>query len=341
MRLAVDAMGGDHAPREVVKGAIMATQEDEELEVVLVGDREQVEACIPDHLPSSVRSRLHICHAPDVIGPDEEPVRAIRRKKQSSLVVACEMVSQKEVDGMVTAGNTGAFMAAGLLIVGRIPGISRPALAPILPTEDNKGVLMLDGGANMDAKAEHLLQYAWMGDIYARHVLNNPKPRIGLLNVGTEEGKGNEMTKEVYTLLQELPLEFVGNVEARDVPKGVCDVLICDGFAGNILLKTMEGTAEVLVAKLKETLLYGGLRGKLGAIIIKPLLIKMFKEMDYAEYGGAPLLGVKGVMMKSHGSSEARAVKISILQGVQAVKSKLIQDIALRESSPRETQSFT
>jgi len=321
MRLAIDAMGGDHAPREIVRGVLLALEEGLDIEVVLVGD----EAQIRQHLPKP-DPRLRIRHTESVITAEEEPVRAIRRKKDSSLVVACQMVKEKEVDAMITAGNTGAFMAAGLLVVGRIPGVDRPALAPILPTVDNRGVLLLDGGANMDAKPEHLVQYALMGDVYARGALNQEQVRIGLLNVGTEAAKGNELTKMVYAELQKLPLHFVGNVEARDVPFGVCDVIVCDGFAGNILLKTMEGTG-LLFARMLREMFGAGLLSRLSALMISRQLQALRKKMDYTEYGGAPLLGVDGLLIKSHGSSEARAIQQTIHQTAKAVKYGVIQRI--------------
>ncbi len=321
MRLAVDAMGGDHAPEQIVRGVLLALEDRPDLEVVLVGDEKQ----ITKHLPKS-HGRLRIVHTETVITAEEEPVRAIRRKKDASLVVACQMVKDKEVDAMITAGNTGAFMAAGLLIVGRIPGVHRPALAPKLPTFDRRGVLLLDAGANMDAKPEHLVQYAQMGEVYIQGTTGHEHVRIGLLNVGTEAGKGNELTKAVFQTLEKTPA-FVGNVEARDVPFGVCDVLVCDGFAGNILLKTMEGTGMFFAHLLRE--MYGsGWLGKISALLIWKQMQALRKRLDYAEYGGAPLLGVDGLLIKSHGSSQARAIQQTIHQTAKAVRYGVVQRIA-------------
>jgi len=322
MRLAVDAMGGDHAPEEIVRGVLLALEDGLDVEFVLVGDERQIKK----YLPKSDR-RLHIYHTEAVITAEEEPVRAIRRKKDASLVVACQLVKDKEVDAMITAGNTGAFMAAGLLIVGRIPGVDRPALAPVLPTVDRRGVLLLDAGANMDAKPEHLVQYAQMGEVYVRGTTGQEDVRVGLLNVGTEAGKGNELTKAVFVELQNQNLHFVGNVEARDVPFGVCDVVVCDGFAGNILLKTMEGTGMMFARMLREV--YGmGLLGKISALLIWKQVQALKKKLDYAEYGGAPLLGVDGLLIKSHGSSQARAIQQTIRQTAKAVQYGVVQRIA-------------
>ncbi|MFO7263537.1 MAG: phosphate acyltransferase [Bacillaceae bacterium G1] len=322
MRLAVDAMGGDHAPEEIVRGVLLALEDGLDVEFVLVGDERQIKK----YLPKSDR-RLHIYHTEAVITAEEEPVRAIRRKKDASLVVACQLVKDKEVDAMITAGNTGAFMAAGLLIVGRIPGVDRPALAPVLPTVDRRGVLLLDAGANMDAKPEHLVQYAQMGEVYVRGTTGQEDVRVGLLNVGTEAGKGNELTKAVFVELQKQNLHFVGNVEARDVPFGVCDVVVCDGFAGNILLKTMEGTGMMFARMLREV--YGmGLLGKISALLIWKQVQALKKKLDYAEYGGAPLLGVDGLLIKSHGSSQARAIQQTIRQTAKAVQYGVVQRIA-------------
>jgi len=322
MRLAVDAMGGDHAPEEIVRGVLLALEDGLDVEFVLVGDERQIKK----YLPKSDR-RLHIYHTEAVITAEEEPVRTIGRKKDASLVVACQLVKDKEVDAMITAGNTGAFMAAGLLIVGRIPGVDRPALAPVLPTVDRRGVLLLDAGANMDAKPEHLVQYAQMGEVYVRGTTGQEDVRVGLLNVGTEAGKGNELTKAVFVELQKQNLHFVGNVEARDVPFGVCDVVVCDGFAGNILLKTMEGTGMMFARMLREV--YGmGLLGKISALLIWKQVQALKKKLDYAEYGGAPLLGVDGLLIKSHGSSQARAIQQTIRQTAKAVQYGVVQRIA-------------
>lgn len=244
------------------------------------------------------------------------------------MVVAGRMVREGEADAMISSGNTGALMTTGLLVVGRMQGIERPALAPMIPTLDDVGVLALDLGANMDAKPEHLVQYALMGSIYRNKVHGIAKPRVGLLNVGTEPGKGNELTKEAYPLLENLPgIHFIGNVEARDVLTGNCDVLVCDGFAGNILLKSLEGTAGALFALLKEQF-SRSLKTKLGAAMLMPELRALKGKMDYKEHGGAPLLGLSGLVVKGHGSSDGNAVKNAVRQARIALQADLVPSIS-------------
>ena len=260
-----------------------------------------------------------------MIEADDEPVKAVRRKKDASMVVTGRMVKEKEADAFLSAGNTGALMAVGLLIVGRIKGIHRPALAPLIPTLNDTGVLALDLGANMDALPEHLVQYALMGHLYRSTVHRLHRPRIGLLNVGSEPLKGNELTKEAFALLSQQPLNFVGNVESRDLLNGVCDVVVCDGFAGNIMLKSMEGTQKAIFSLLKQELT-GSLLGKIAGLIMKPKL-NVFKKYDYREHGGAPLLGIDGVVIKSHGSSDANAIKNAIGQARIAVQNELVAAI--------------
>jgi phosphate acyltransferase len=324
MRIAIDAMGGDHAPGLIVQGALEAAKEWPDIELVLVGDKASIEPLLKEGLPANVT--LH--HADEVIGPDDEPVRAVRRKKGASMVVAGQLVKDKEVDAMLSAGNTGALMTTGLLVVGRMEGIERPALAPILPTmAGSSGVLSLDMGANMDAKPEHLLQYAIMGSIYRAKVHGIQNPRVGLLNVGTEAKKGNELTKAAYELLETAPVRFVGNVESRDVFAGNCDVLVCDGFAGNILLKAMEGTAGAIFTTLKEA--FGSsILTKLAAAVMLPKLKTLKQKLDYKEHGGAPLLGLNGLVIKCHGSSDAYAVKNAVRQARIALQAGLTEAIS-------------
>ncbi|MFF2088965.1 phosphate acyltransferase PlsX [Paenibacillus sp. NPDC058174] len=323
MRIAIDAMGGDHAPGLIVQGALEAAREWPDTELLLVGDTAVIEPLLQGQKPSNLQ--LH--HTDEVIGADEEPVRAVRRKKGASMVVAGQLVRDKQADAMLSAGNTGALMTTGLLVVGRLDGIERPALAPMLPTMDDIGVLALDLGANMDAKPEHLLQYAIMGSIYRSKVHGMEKPRVGLLNVGTEEKKGNELTKAAYDLLADAPIHFIGNVESRDILQRSCDVLICDGFAGNIMLKSMEGTAGTLLNYLKDA--FGeSMMTKLAAAIMLPRLRKLKKKMDYKEHGSAPLLGLNGLVMKCHGSSDALAVKSAVRQARTAIQGQLTESIA-------------
>ncbi|MFD3258290.1 phosphate acyltransferase PlsX [Paenibacillus lentus] len=324
MRIAIDAMGGDHAPKSTVEGALAAAKEWKDIEIILVGDQEQLEPLLKG---SEVPANLRIHHAGEVIEADDEPVRAVRRKKDASMVVAGRLVREGEAEAMISAGNTGALMTTGLLVVGRMNGIERPALAPMIPTVDERGVLALDLGANMDAKPEHLAQYALMGSIYREKVHGIHKPRVGLLNVGTEEMKGNELTKAAYPLIQELPIRFVGNVEARDILTGACDVLVCDGFAGNILLKSLEGTAGTIFSILKQEF-SKSLKNKLAAALLMPSLRGMKKTLDYKEHGGAPLLGLSGLVVKGHGSSDGEAIKNAVRQARTAIQGQLTESIS-------------
>ncbi|HTG69029.1 MAG TPA: phosphate acyltransferase PlsX [Candidatus Udaeobacter sp.] len=323
MRIAIDAMGGDNAPSLIVQGALDAAAQWPDTELLLVGNTSAIEPLMNGRKPANVT----ICHADEVIGADDEPVRAVRRKKGASMVVAGQLVREKQADAMLSAGNTGALMATGLLVVGRMDGIERPALAPMMPTMDDVGILTLDLGANMDAKPEHLLQYAIMGSIYRTKVHGLEKPKVGLLNVGTEAMKGNEMSKAAYALLEQAPIHFIGNVEARDVLNRNCDVLVCDGFAGNIMLKAMEGAAGTIFTSLKDA--FGqSLMTKLAAAIMLPKLRSLKKRMDYKEHGGAPLLGLNGLVVKCHGSSDALAVKNAVRQARSAIQGQLIETIA-------------
>ncbi|ANS73947.1 phosphate acyltransferase [Paenibacillus yonginensis] len=321
MRIAIDAMGGDHAPASTVEGALAAANQWKDVEIILVGDQAVLEPLLKER-----PANLLIHHAGEVIESEDEPVKAVRRKKDASMVVAGRMVREGAAEAMISAGNTGALMTTGLLVVGRMEGIERPGLAPMLPTMDDKGVLALDLGANMDAKPEHLVQYALMGSIYRQKVHGMPSPRVGLLNVGTEEMKGNELTKAAYPLLKELPIHFVGNVESRDVLSGACDVLVCDGFAGNILLKALEGTAGALFSVLKQEF-SKNLKTKLAAAVMMPSLRNLKDKMDYKEHGGAPLLGLSGLVIKGHGSSDAGAIKNAVRQARAALQSKLTESI--------------
>lgn len=307
MKLAVDAMGGDNAPESIIKGCEIALHTYDDLEIILIGDEEQIKQYIEPN------ERMTIIHTDVVIEGEDSPVRAVRRKKDSSMVLAVQQVKEGKADAAISAGNTGALMAAGLLIAGRIKGIERPALSPMLPTLDGKGFLLLDVGANMDAKATHLFQYALMGNVYMEKVRKVTNPRIGLLNVGTERGKGTELAKEVYDMLEGSPLNFVGNVEARDLLEGVADVVVCDGFSGNLVLKSIEGTALSLFTILKQELT-SSVKNKLAAAMLKPAFKQVKQKMDYAEYGGAGLFGLKAPIIKAHGSSDSQAFFSAIRQ---------------------------
>ena len=308
-RIAVDAMGGDNAPQALVEGVNQAIQEFKDIEVILYGD----EAKIKQYLTAS--ERVSIVHTDEKIDSDDEPTRAIRRKKQASMVLAAHAVKNGEADAMLSAGNTGALLASGYFIVGRIKVIDRPGLMSTLPTLDGKGYDMLDLGANAENTPTHLHQYAIMGAYYAENVRGIKRPRVGLLNNGTEESKGDPLRKETYQLLAADPaLNFVGNVEARDLMDGVADVIVTDGFTGNAVLKTMEGTALGLFKQLKTVLGGGGLKAKLGALLLKNDLRGLKKTLDYSDVGGAVLFGLQAPVVKTHGSSDAKAVYSTIRQ---------------------------
>ncbi|WP_248926411.1 phosphate acyltransferase PlsX [Paenibacillus hamazuiensis] len=331
MRIAIDAMGGDHAPDVIVQGAIEAAKEWTDTDIILVGDQAKIEPLI-----SSMPSNIAIVHASEMIEPDDEPVKAVRRKKDSSMVVAGRMVKEREADAFISAGNTGALMTTALLVVGRMKGIERPALAPMIPTLDGQGVLALDLGANMDASAEHLVQYAIMGSIYRNKVHGIERPRVGLLNVGTEAMKGNELTKAAFPMLEKAPIRFVGNVESRDILQAGCDVIVCDGFAGNIMLKSLEGAATTIFTALRTELTRTWLT-KLAGAIVRPGLRAFRDKFDYTEHGAAPLLGIDGLVLKSHGSSNARAVKNAVRQARIALKNDLVRSISLEIQSGSES----
>lgn len=320
MILALDGMGGDNAPEEIVKGALQSLDQFQDIHIHLYGDEKKMAPYIKQH------ERLTIVHCTEMIEPDDEPVRSIRRKKDASMVRMAQAVKEGEADAGISAGNTGALMASGLFIVGRIDGIERPALAPTLPTVDGQGFVMLDLGANADAKPEHLGQYAVMGSIYAEKVRHISNPRVGLLNIGTEEGKGNELTKEAYKVLSEAPINFIGNVESRDLLTGAADVVVTDGFTGNMVLKTIEGTASSFFTMLKEVYM-SSVKTKLSAALVKNELSSLKDKLDYSEYGGAGLFGLKAPIIKAHGSSNARAIYNAIRQARTMVKYEVTKTI--------------
>ena len=307
MKLAIDGMGGDNAPQSIVEGALQALDDFNDIEILLYGREEAMKPYLKEH------PRLTVIHCEEVVEGEDDPARAVRRKKDSSMARMLEAVADGTADACLSAGNTGALMAGGLFKVGRIEGVQRPALATTLPTVDGKGFLMLDLGANADAKPEHMVQYAIMGDIYAKKVRGYAAPRIGLLNIGTEEKKGNELTKAVFELLKETDMNFEGNVEARELLNGVADVIVTDGFTGNMVLKTIEGTAGALFAMLKEAFT-SSTKSKIGYVLAKDGLKGLKTKMDYTEYGGAALFGLKAPVIKAHGSSNARAIYSAIKQ---------------------------
>ena len=313
VRVAVDAMGGDNAPGEIVKGAVQAVQAEKDIKVFLVGRQDAVNAELAKYTYD--KEKIEVVHAEEVIEMAEPPVNAIRKKKQSSLVIGMNMIKHQEADAIVTAGSTGATLVGGQVLVGRIKGIERPPLAPLVPTE--KGVsLLIDCGANVDARPSHLVQFAQIGSIYMENIVGIKNPRVAILNIGAEEEKGNQLVKETFPLLKECPgINFIGSIEAREIPHGGADVIVCEAFAGNIVLKLYEGVAATLLSKVKEGLM-SSLRSKIGALLIKPALKQTLKSFDASQYGGAPLLGLNGLVVKTHGSAEAIDVKNSILQCV-------------------------
>lgn len=322
MRIIVDAMGGDHAPRVVIEGAIAAANE-YNAEIVLVGQEDKINSFLEKAKYSGGNITVH--HAPDVIEMSESAAASVRRKRDSSIVVGVNLVKEGKGDAFFSAGNTGAVVVAGTLGLGLLPGIERPGIAIVTPTL--KGIsLIIDVGANIDPKPTQLLQYGIMADAYFRYILNRPNPSVGLLNVGEEEVKGTDFIKETHELLQKSQLNFLGNVEGRDLFSGKCDIIICDGFVGNVALKVSESVAEAMQVFLKRHLLSNPL-GKLGLIFLKPSLMRFKKELDYAEYGGAPLLGVNGVVIIGHGRSNLRAIKNAIRVAKEEVERKVNEKI--------------
>ncbi|HLQ73919.1 MAG TPA: phosphate acyltransferase PlsX [Bacillota bacterium] len=320
MKIAIDAMGGDHAPEAVVSGAMEAVKQLKDIEIVLVGDESKINNFLTDD------TNITIIHTEEVITADDEPVRAVRRKKNASLVLAAQEVKEERADACISAGNTGALMSAGLFVVGRIKGVARPALSPTLPTKDGKGFVLLDVGANVDASPNHLMQYAVMGSVYSEKVRGINQPKVGLLNVGTEDGKGNDLAKKSFTLLEEAPINFIGNVEARDLLEGVADVVVTDGFSGNIALKTIEGTAMTVFSLLKETFM-SNMKTKLAAGLVKSDLKVLSNKLDYSEYGGAGLFGLAAPVIKAHGSSNGRAIYNAIRQAHHMVQNNVASTI--------------
>jgi len=313
-KIALDAMGGDNAPGEIVKGACQALKERDDIEVILCGDEAKIKAEI-EACGMSGEKGFTIVHTTEMIEMAEPPVDAIRKKKDSSMVVGLNLVKKGEADAFVSAGNSGAVLAGGTLLVGRIKGIERPPLAPLIPTE-NGVALLLDCGANVDARASHLVQFAQMGSIYMEHVAGVKNPRVAIVNIGAEEEKGNALVKETYPLLKELTnINFIGSIEARDIPKGAADVIVCEAFVGNVILKLYEGLGSTLISMIKKGLMSSTV-SKIGAAMAKPALKKTLKGFDTSEHGGAPLLGCKGLVVKTHGSSTAKEIKNTILQCV-------------------------
>ncbi len=317
MRIALDVMGTDEAPASEIAGALDALEDQDHLTVVLVGDEEQIEAALSGH-SGDFEGRVEVVHAPEVIGPGDSPASAVRRRPDSSIVRGVRLQKEGEVDAFVSAGSTGAVMAASLILLRPLPGVARPAIGTLLPTA-GAPTLMLDAGANVDCKPLHLLQFARLGDIYAQDLMGVERPRVALLNIGEEPEKGDELALEAHALLAGSGLHFVGNVEGRDIIQGACDVLVCDGFVGNVLLKFYESVAEFVIGLLSREM------NRVGADFD---LKEVFRVLDYSEYGGAPLLGVNGVTIICHGSSPPKAIRNAIRVASQAVSSGMVAHMA-------------
>ena len=323
MKIFVDAMGGDFAPQAPVEGALEALRRYPEIEVVLAGVIPEIEKYLVNF--DDVRARIELLDAPEVITNDESPVMGVRRKTNSATVKGMLALRDKEVEGFVSAGSTGAVLAGGMFRLGRIPGIERPALAPMLP--NGKGyVLLIDCGANVDCKPEYLIQFGMMGTAYMQGVMGMDNPRVGLVNIGAESEKGNALVKATYPMMETAPYNFIGNVEARDVMADVADVLVADGFSGNLILKNTEGVAMALLKIIKNEMM-ADTRGKIAGLIGKPAFKRVKKLMDYTEVGGAPLLGVQGAVVKAHGSSNAHAFSCAIGQLIKMVNGKVVDTI--------------
>ena len=331
----LDAMGGDNAPGEMIKGAVDAVNMRDDIKVILVGQEDVIkEETEKYQYPDD---RIEIVHAEEVIETAEPPVNAIRKKKNSSIVVGMNMVKNKEADAFVSAGSSGAILVGGQVIVGRIKGIERPPLAPIIPTESGVS-LLIDCGANVDARASHLVQFAKMGSIYMEHVVGIKNPRVAIVNIGAEEDKGNALVKETFPLLKQCrDINFVGSIEAREIPHGGADVIVCEAFVGNVILKLYEGLSSTLIGLVKQGMM-STLKSKIGAAMALPALKKTLKEFDASKYGGAPLLGLNGLVVKTHGSAKALEVTNSIIQCVtfknEDINGKIKKNIIVSDEKP-------
>lgn len=334
IKVAVDAMGGDHAPAEIVRGAVNAVAMRKNIKIYLTGQQDVIKQELARYSYSG--SQIEVIHAEEVIETAEPPVMAIRRKKQSSIVVGMNMVKEKKADAFISAGSSGAVLVGGQVIVGRIKGVERPPLAPLIPTEQGVS-LLIDCGANVDARASHLVQFAKMGSIYMENVLGVNRPRVAIVNIGAEEEKGNALVKETFPLLKNCPdINFVGSIEARDIPHGEADVIVCEAFVGNVILKLYEGVSNALTGVIKKGMMEN-FQSKIGALLVKPSLKKTLKAFDATEYGGAPLLGLNGLVVKTHGSSKAKEITNAIIQCVtfkeQEINEKIRKNIG---TSPME-----
>ncbi len=334
MRIFLDAMGGDNAPQAPVEGAIEALRRFPNLEISLAGKLDEVTPLLIG--ADDVRSRITLVDAPEVITNDESPVMGVRTKKNSATVIGMLQLRDRQVDGFVSAGSTGAVLAGGMFRLGRIPGVERPALAPLMPNGKSH-FLLIDCGANVDCQSDWLVQFGIMGNAYMKGVMGLKEPRVGLINIGAESEKGNKLVKETYPKMETAPYHFVGNVEARDITGDVADVLVCDGFSGNLILKFMEGVAGTLMGIIKREML-ADTRGKIAGLIAKPAFRRVKKTMDYTEIGGAPLLGVNGAVAKAHGSSNGHAIACAIAQCMKMVDGHVVDIIreGMEKLAPEE-----
>lgn len=322
-KIAIDIMGGDHAPDEIIKGCVLATK-DIDSTLVLVGKEDVIKEKLSAYTYDE--SKIEIMPADEVIEMGESPVMAVRKKKNSSMVVGLKLVKEKQVEGMISAGSTGALLTGATLIVGRIKGVERPAMAPFIPTQTGCS-LLIDCGANVDAKPQYLEQFARMGTVYVEECLQVKNPKVGLVNIGTEEEKGNQLTKEAFKLLSESEgINFCGNIEARDIPQGLVDILVCDGFTGNIILKFMEGFGKWLLGMIKVEFLRN-IKTKIAALFMKQGISTIKEKFDVATKGGAPFLGINGLVVKTHGSSKSQEIYSTILQTEGFIKERLVEKL--------------
>ncbi|MEE1351536.1 MAG: phosphate acyltransferase PlsX [Clostridia bacterium] len=325
IKILIDVMGGDNAPHAPIEAAVKATNE-LDVHMILVGDTEIIEKELKKY--KYEKDNISIAHAPDVISNYDEPAKAVRQRKEASVVVASNMLKNGDADAMLSMGSTGALLTAGLLIVGRIKGILRPAIATVLPTGQGPR-LLIDAGANTNCRPANLVQFGIMGDVYMHNVHEIPEPRVGIISNGEEEGKGDDLTKKTYPLMKNAPFNFIGNIEGRDIMEGNCDVMVCDGFVGNVVLKTVEGMGHVISKKVKG-IFKKNLITKIGALFVMSGLNDFKKSMDYREYGGAPLLGCKKPVIKGHGSSDAKAIFAAIKQAKRFISTDVISNIEER-----------
>lgn len=323
MRVILDGMGGDHAPAEIVKGAVAAAGEIEH-EICIVGKQSAIQAELKKNKYKG--DQITIINAEDTITMEDSPVKAIRRKTDSSMVVGLNLLKEGKGDLLISAGNTGALVVGSRMILGRIDGIDRPVLASIYPCLGGEPSLLVDAGASSEAKAQNLVEYGLMGSIYMEKVWGRKNPRVGLVNLGVEESKGTSVTKDAFQRLKQAPINFVGNVEAREVPTGACEVIVCDGFVGNVILKLTEGVAWNILKLVKKKMM-SNVKSKIGALMLKPQFNALKDEFNYEEYGGAPILGVTGPVIKIHGSSTADAVKNAIIKGIPYGEGNVVEII--------------